>query len=98
MASPLHTFRFRRDHAWTPEHLSEYLDEEMPERGRARVRRHVADCPECRQALQTLGRLLGRLRTETSRGPAQDPEAASTLAAAVRRRLEETPGTPSSSG
>jgi anti-sigma factor RsiW len=61
MLRRLHMLRFHRDHRWTNEHLSEYIDGELDQRGRARVERHVDVCPECRRVLATLKRTLAGL-------------------------------------
>ncbi len=46
--------RFMRDHEWTHEHLSDYIDGELRERERERVEEHVGMCPQCRRVLATL--------------------------------------------
>ena len=38
--------RFMRDHRWTHAHLSDYLDDELAPRERARVQEHVRWCPD----------------------------------------------------
>lgn len=53
--------RFMRDHRWTGERMSDYLDGELREAERARIERHVHWCPECRRALETLRRTLTAL-------------------------------------
>jgi anti-sigma factor RsiW len=53
--------RFMRDHRWTQERLSDYLDGELREPERERVERHVHWCPECRRVLETLRRTLKEL-------------------------------------
>jgi anti-sigma factor RsiW len=53
--------RFMRDHRWTQERLSDYLDGDLRERERERVERHVHWCPECRRVLETLRRTLKEL-------------------------------------
>jgi len=54
--------RFMREHRWTHEHLSAYLDEDLDREGRGRVEEHVGLCPQCRRVLATLRRTLGALR------------------------------------
>jgi anti-sigma factor RsiW len=61
MMGPLGMMRFYRDHRWTHQHLSEYLDGELAPRERERVERHVGMCPECRRVLATLKRMLAGL-------------------------------------
>jgi hypothetical protein len=61
MPSALRMMRFHREHRWTHEHLSEYIDGELGARGRARVERHVGMCPECRRVLATLRQTLAAL-------------------------------------
>lgn len=57
----LRTIRFHREHHWTHEHLSEYVDGELPAGEHRRVERHVGMCPECRRVLATLKRTLAGL-------------------------------------
>ena len=85
--SPLwHELRFRRDHRWTPSHISAYLDSDLSAWGRARLQRHTAQCPECRSVLEDLRQLLALLQN----APAPEPLlAAPAIASAVLRRLHE---------
>ena len=50
--------RFMRDHRWTHEHLSAYLDGDLEASGRSRVDEHVGLCPQCSRVLATLRRTL----------------------------------------
>jgi anti-sigma factor RsiW len=61
MMGPLRMMRFYRDHRWTRRHLSEYVDGELDPEGRARIERHVHDCPSCWRLLATLKRTLAAL-------------------------------------
>ena len=61
MMGPLRMMRFYREHRWTHQHLSEYLDGELEPRERERVERHVGLCPDCRRVLATLKRTLAGL-------------------------------------
>lgn len=54
--------RFMRDHRWTRDHLSSYIDRDLDSAGRTRVHRHTELCPECRRALATLNRTVQALR------------------------------------
>jgi len=58
MSSLWHELRFRRDHRWTPPHMSAYLDSDLRMQARARLEHHTAECPECRSVLGEL-RLRG---------------------------------------
>lgn len=87
MTTPGQRVRFWRDHRFTPRHLSAYVDGELVARSRARIRRHVEDCPDCHGALQTLERLLGLLQRVPPISSTEQPD----IASAVRRRLHETP-------
>jgi anti-sigma factor RsiW len=89
MASAAHRLRFRRDHRWTPGHLSAFVDGDLPERARARVIRHIRECPECRAALRGLERMLERLRALPASPP--DEGRAADIARAVRRRMHDDP-------
>lgn len=83
MISFLKRIRFRRDHRWTPRHLSDFVDRELPERSRSRLQRHVDRCPDCNRALVGLQRMLDRLH----RMPEPDSDQKPAIAAAVLRRL-----------
>ena len=74
--------RFRRDHRWTPSHISPYLEGDLGRSARSRVGRHTADCPECRALLLSMQRMLARLTQSTV-------SATPDLASAVRRRLSD---------
>jgi anti-sigma factor RsiW len=81
-----HELRFRRDHRWTPPHMSAYLDSELSAWARSRLEHHTADCPECRSLLGDLRRMLALLRT----APSPEPVAgAPAIASAVLARLHE---------
>jgi predicted anti-sigma-YlaC factor YlaD len=54
MIRMLMRWRFMREHNWTHEHLSDYLDGELSETERHRVEQHVGMCPQCRRVLATL--------------------------------------------
>lgn len=86
MIKPLEQIRFRRDHRWVPRHLSAYLDGDLVDRSRARIQRHVQDCPECRGALRTLDRMLGLLQRLPPVSSTEKPD----IASAVRRRLHDS--------
>ena len=87
--------RLARDHRWASGQMSAYLDHELPAAARARMERHVGDCPRCRQLLASLRRLVDGLH----RLPAAASTPASAdgyrIAAAVRDRLAEPPSPPS---
>jgi anti-sigma factor RsiW len=78
--------RFRRDHRWTPPHMSAYLDSELPASAGARLERHTAACPECRGVLHDLRRMLALLHSAPPPEPFVDGPA---IATAVLRRLHE---------
>ncbi len=86
MNSLWHELRFRRDHRWTPAHMSAYLDSDLRTQARARLVHHTAECPECRSILDDLQHMLGLLRS----APAPEPAAGGpAIATAVLRRLHE---------
>jgi anti-sigma factor RsiW len=80
--------RFRRDHRWAPDRMSEYLDRELADGGRERMERHVSECPECRRLLTGLGLVVEALHAlsapEGGRGAVQ-------IAATVRAQISERP-------
>jgi anti-sigma factor RsiW len=89
MSSFLDRVRFRRDHRWAPDRMSDYLDGELVVGGLGRMDRHVGECAECRRLLAGLRRTLEALRGLPS--PSGGP-AAVQIAASVRARLSEAPG------
>lgn len=46
------------DHRFTQAHASDYLDDELSEAGRRRVERHTSICPQCRDLIASLRRML----------------------------------------
>ena len=84
MASPLARIRFARDHRWSQAHMSEYVDAELTAREGERIERHTRDCPECRELLASLQRMIATLATLP--GPPVESVAGSVLAG-VRQRL-----------
>jgi predicted anti-sigma-YlaC factor YlaD len=89
MSSLWHELRFRRDHRWTPPHMSAYLDSDLSTWGRARLEHHAAECSECRGVLDDLRHMLALLRNAPPRAPIVDGPA---IATAVLRRLHEPAG------
>lgn len=63
------------------EHLSAWLDGEIPEKLRPRLAEHLAACPDCQAELAALERLDAALADLKAPGPSRD------LAAGVLRRL-----------
>ncbi len=86
MPSLTDRLRFRRDHRWTPKHVSPYLDDELAIGARARLQRHVAACPECRGVLWSLERMLLRLSGMPSPAATEAPD----LAERIRGRLRDS--------
>lgn len=76
-------WRFMRDHEWTHEHLSDYIDGELRERERERVEEHVGMCPQCRRVLATLRKTVAGL------GSLMSPSPPPGLADSVIGRLHE---------
>lgn len=58
---PLAAIRFHREHAWTARRISAYLDGELNAPQRERAERHFDLCPQCRQVMRTLRRLIPKL-------------------------------------
>lgn len=80
--------RFWRDHRWAPDHMSAYLDDELPAAARVRMERHVRACRECRELVGGLTLVIEGLH----RLPApQDGGGAAQIAGAVRARLGDPP-------
>jgi anti-sigma factor RsiW len=50
--------RYMREHRWTNEHLSAYLDRQLTPEERKRVEAHASICPHCSRVLATLRRTL----------------------------------------
>ncbi|MEJ7894767.1 MAG: zf-HC2 domain-containing protein [Solirubrobacteraceae bacterium] len=53
--------RMVADHRFTKAHASEYLDADLSPAGRRRVERHTSVCPQCRDLLASLRRMLDGL-------------------------------------
>jgi anti-sigma factor RsiW len=87
MSTVWHELRFRRDHRWTPPHMSAYLDADLRTQARSRLERHTAECPECRSVVYELRRLLALLQSAPPPEPAPVGPA---IATAVLRRLHES--------
>lgn len=85
MSILIERLRFRRDHRWTPDHISPYLEGDLATRARSRLQRHVAKCPECRGLLHSLERMLLRLSGAPSPAAREAPD----LAARIRSRLND---------
>jgi len=58
-----HPFGFRRDHRFTIEHASDYLDGDLDHAGRACVEHHARFCPRCHELLGSLRSTVAALRT-----------------------------------
>ena len=69
MIGMLRKWRFMREHEWTHEHLSDYLDDELAARERERLEEHVGVCPQCRRVLATLRKTMAGLRSLMSPAP-----------------------------
>lgn len=80
--------RFRRDHQWAPEHMSDYLDGELAASGRGRMERHLGECQDCRRLLAGLRAVVDGLRRLPVPGGGAG---AIEIAASVRLRLNEPP-------
>ncbi|HEV2062272.1 MAG TPA: zf-HC2 domain-containing protein [Solirubrobacteraceae bacterium] len=72
------------DHRFTKAHASEYLDGDLPESGRHRVERHTSICPQCRELIASLRRMLEAL-------PALGAQPQPTVADGVLERLRREP-------
>ena len=78
--------RFERDHRWAPEHMSEYLDEELGASERGRMERHLGECQACRRVLAGLRAVVDGLRRLPTPSGGAD---AIQIATSVRGRLDE---------
>jgi anti-sigma factor RsiW len=86
MSSGLHRERFRRDHRWAPNRMSDYLDGKLGADGRARMEGHLRECEECRRLIAGLRRTLAALQRAGVPADGVDPLRVATL---VRGRLGE---------
>jgi anti-sigma factor RsiW len=77
--------RFWRDHRWTPDRMSDYLDGELAPGERTRVDRHVGECAKCRRAIAGLRLVVEALHLLPNPEPGRDPIA---IAGSVRARLQ----------
>jgi anti-sigma factor RsiW len=88
MTSVLHTLRFRLDHRWVSQRMSDYLDGDLGSAGERRVQHHVHECERCRRLEAALRRMVQTLRAAPA--PVTDADATA-LAAKVRTRLSDAP-------
>jgi anti-sigma factor RsiW len=79
---------FARDHAWAPDHMSEYLDGELATSERGRMEHHLGECHDCRRLLAGLRAIVDGLHRLPALGGGVD---AVQIAASVRVRLPEQP-------
>ena len=86
MSGLLDRERFKRDHQWAPDRMSDYLDRGLAASGRGRMDHHLAECGECRRLLAGLRRTVGLLHRLTASGGGAD---AVQIAASVRVRIRE---------
>lgn len=92
MWRPLERIRFLADHVWSPRHMSEYLDGELPESGRARIERHVRDCHHCHELLERLRAMVASLRGIGAADAGHGDHVASEVLAGFRERNEAEGG------
>ena len=78
--------RFARDHRWSPDRMSDYLDADLAESDRARLERHVRECPECEELLRELTVMVRALGTTPGR---VGERVAGAVLAGVRERLTD---------
>lgn len=81
--------RFMREHRWTHERLSQYLDQELGPAERGRVEEHVGVCPDCHRVLATLRRTVERIRTLGARATEPERPGESGVAGGVIERLRK---------
>jgi anti-sigma factor RsiW len=86
MSGFVDTARFRRDHRWAPDHMSDYLDGELAASGRDRMQRHLGECQQCRRLLAGLRQVLDGLHRLST---ASDRADALRIATSVRLKLNE---------
>ncbi|HEX8051658.1 MAG TPA: zf-HC2 domain-containing protein [Thermoleophilaceae bacterium] len=86
MRNPFTALSFARDHAWSQQHMSEYIDAELGARGAGRIERHTDDCPECAELLASLRMMVATLAALPGR-PGQSVAAA--VLAGVHDRLAD---------
>lgn len=88
MSSFLDQARFARDHRWAPDHMSDYLDDELAARSRDRMQRHLRKCRQCRHLLAGLRVILERLHRLPAPSGGID---AVQIAASVRVKVRQNP-------
>jgi anti-sigma factor RsiW len=85
MSSRAERERFRRDHRWAPDRMSDYLDGNLAANGRARMERHLSECEKCRRLLAGLRRTVDLLHRHVGPSGGADPLK---IAASVRASIE----------
>jgi anti-sigma factor RsiW len=79
------------DHQWSQQHLSHYVEGELPPRARRRLDRHARDCVDCGRGIRAMRALVHALRGLDG---LTVPRAPATIF--DRARLPGTGGSPSS--
>jgi hypothetical protein len=82
----------RDDHAWSQEHLSHYVEDDMSWRTRRRLELHAKECPECSLGIRALRALLRLLNGASERVEARAPAGIFDRARADAARAETDAG------
>jgi Putative zinc-finger len=61
------------DHAWSQQHLSHYVEDDLSWRARRRLELHAEECPECSLGIRAVRALLRVLRGSADRTEARAP-------------------------
>jgi anti-sigma factor RsiW len=78
--------RFRRDHRWAPDRMSDYVDGELAPSACSRMERHLGRCESCRRLLDGLRRTVDALHRVSAPSGGVDSVM---IAASVQERLDE---------
>lgn len=81
--------RFMREHRWTHDRLSQYLDRELQPGEQERVEEHVGLCPDCHRVLATLRRTVESIRAIAARPAEPEAPGESKIAGGVIERLRK---------
>lgn len=76
------------EHAWSQQHLSHYVEDDLSSRARRRLELHAQECPECSRGIRSMRALLRLLYGTRERSGARAP---ASIFERVRLEAAQTP-------
>jgi hypothetical protein len=90
----MHLGKRRDDHAWSQEHLSQYVEGDMSWRSRRRLELHAKECPDCSLGIRALRALLRALNRSSEHAEVRAPASTFDRLRADAGRAETDAGEP----